>query len=225
MQNEFYNQAAVEWARRNLSRPLKIKLYNVLRLKIFTSILLFIPSLILIMLFIPLKLRGGTEAGWWGIPVCGAALLFPPTLMLIAWLAPFLVTQWKCIKYLDAHRVMTLSGQNFLWEKLYYVDHVSTWIIRTGTRRNKQIKDDQLELVLENGKAIIPSYIHHHREQIWNLINSIPVQNRDDGEIRKIEPRIIQNTAQQAEKSPTWDEILAMMKSLPPPESKGKPKG
>lgn len=87
---------------------------------------------------------------------------------------------------LDAEGVSGSLGQRFLWGKLYYVDHV-TKIVRAGgvTRR---IKDNQLELVFEGGKVIIPPLIHD-RAAVWELVNSMPAEVRDDGVRRQPEPR------------------------------------
>jgi hypothetical protein len=50
-----------------------------------------------------------------------------------------------------------------------------------------QIKDNQLELVFEGGKLIVPPLIHD-RAGVWELINSIPVEVRDDGVSRTAQP-------------------------------------
>ncbi len=71
-----------------------------------------------------------------------------------------------------------LFGQSFPWGKLYYVDHVTKVVIRGGVRR--RIKDNQLELVFEGGKLVVPPMIHA-RAEIWALVNSMPAEVRDDG--------------------------------------------
>ena len=87
---------------------------------------------------------------------------------------------------LDAEGVSGSLGQRFPWGKLYYVDHV-TKIVRAGevTRR---IKDNQLELVFEGGKVVIPPLIHD-RAAVWELVNGMPAEVRDDGVRRQPEPR------------------------------------
>jgi hypothetical protein len=79
---------------------------------------------------------------------------------------------------LDAQGVNSAQGIKFPWEKLYYVDHV-TKHVRAGWV-SRRIKDNQLELVFEGGKVIIPPLIQD-RTAIWSLINSMPAQVRDDG--------------------------------------------
>jgi hypothetical protein len=79
---------------------------------------------------------------------------------------------------LDAEGVNMTGGLRFPWGKLYCIDHVTKY---TRTHRvSHRIKDNQLELVFEGGKVIIPPLIHD-RAAVWSLINSIPVEIRDDG--------------------------------------------
>jgi hypothetical protein len=229
MQSEFYNQPAVEWARRNLSQPVGIKVrFGSPWGRIFGYLLLFIAPLAFFLLGFAILIIGAfTTAGSFAddfreaarLFVWGGILLIPTGGMALVLFLFMRGTRPMFPKSLDARGVTALSGQNFLWEKLYYVDHVSKTINR-GEFTNKKIKDNQLELIFENGKVIIPPLIQH-REQIWNLVNSIPVQNRDDGEIRKTEPRATANAAQPSENSLTLDELMKMIESLPPPESKG----
>ncbi|HEY0428163.1 MAG TPA: hypothetical protein VGC76_10310 [Pyrinomonadaceae bacterium] len=72
-----------------------------------------------------------------------------------------------------------------------------------------------MELVFENAKLIIPPLIHD-REQIWNLINSMPVEVRDDGVVRQMRP-VNENKA-----PASLDELLKMIESLPQPDGENK---
>lgn len=203
MQTEFYNQPVVGWALRNLRQPVEIKVRFGSRWgRIFGYLLLFIAPLAFILLGFATLIISAFATGGSSVDYKTAARLFVwggimliPTGGIALVLSLFMRgTRPMFPKSLDARGVTASSGQKFLWEKLYYVDHVSKWISR-GDLPNKKIKDNQLELVFENGKVIIPPLIQH-REQIWNMVNSIPVQVRDDGEIRKIEPRATANAAQ-----------------------------
>ena len=44
----------------------------------------------------------------------------------------------------------------------------------------RRIKDNQLELVFEGGRLVVPPMIHA-RAEIWALVNSMPAEVRDDG--------------------------------------------
>ncbi len=67
------------------------------------------------------------------------------------------------------------------------MNHVTKVVIRGGVRR--RIKGDQLELVFEGGKLVIPPMIHG-RAEVWALVNSMPAEVRDDGIPRRdVRPR------------------------------------
>ena len=81
-------------------------------------------------------------------------------------------------KYLDAEGVSGSFGQRFTWGKLYHVDHVTKHYRAGGVMR--RVKDNQLELVFEGGRVIVPPLIHD-RAAVWSLINNMPAEVRDDG--------------------------------------------
>ena len=81
-------------------------------------------------------------------------------------------------KSIDSEGVNGNLGHKFHWGKLFYVDHV-TKHARAG-HVSHTVKDNQLELVFENGKVVIPPLIHE-RARVWDLINSMPAEVRDDG--------------------------------------------
>jgi len=94
-------------------------------------------------------------------------------------------TRQTLVESLDADGVSITGGRRFLWDNLQYVDHVSKTTRDGGVTR--KIEDNQLELVFANGKAIIPPLIDD-RERIWALINTMPAQVRDDGQVRAGRP-------------------------------------
>jgi hypothetical protein len=95
-------------------------------------------------------------------------------------------------------------GQRFPWGKLYYVDHVTKYS-RVG-RLSRKVKDNQLELVFEGGKLIIPPLIHD-RARVWDLVNSMPTQVRDDGAPRGAQPV--------ADRPMTGEGFMRFLNSLP----------
>jgi len=107
------------------------------------------------------------------------------------------------VKSLDAEGVRGTMGQRFTWEKLYYVDHVSQ---RFRGRVSRRVKDNQLDLVFEGGKLIIPPMIHD-RGRVWELINSMPAQVRDDGVPRETQPA--------ADRPMTGEDFMRFLNSLP----------
>jgi hypothetical protein len=176
----YYNGPVAEWAGRNIrgrvevtprfsSRPGRIFVYALL----FSAPGAFIA---LGLILFALGARGKDGAG---------SLLFYGFIMSIPCGVIALVGAYVrrgFAKSLDAEGARGAFGQRFPWGKLHYVDHVTKVVIRGGVRR--QIKDNQLELVFEGGKLVIPPMIHG-RAEVWALVNSIPAEVRDDGVPRR----------------------------------------
>jgi hypothetical protein len=178
MQSEFYNQRVVNWAKQNLAQPLEIKLRFASRWArtLLYSLLYLLPVLVIAGL-IARKLTEGGDLNWMGVVLCGGVMLIPPSVIVLIGI----VTQQKLVRSLDADGVKSSMGRRFLWQNLYFVDHISKTTRAGGVTRKTE--DNQLELVFAEGKAIIPPLIQD-RERIWSLINSAPAQVKFDGEIR-----------------------------------------
>lgn len=179
MQPQFYNQPVVNWAKQTLTQPVEIKQrFSSRWARIFAYSLLYLfPVLVFVGAIVWKLTEDYNPPSWWGVLLCGGVILLPPTVIVLLGL----LVQQKLVKSLDAAGVRSSLGKKFLWENLYYVDHVSKHYRAGGVSR--KIEDNQLELVFADGKAIIPPLIYD-RERIWNLINSMPAQIRDDGEVR-----------------------------------------
>lgn len=168
MQNQFYNQPAVDWAKQNLAQPVEIKLLFGERWKMFlVYALLFSVPLLIIALGVVRVLTEKIENGWFGFFAGSGILLLP--CFVIVFVGKH--TRQKLVKSLDSSGVKSSMGRKFLWENLYYIEHVSKFTRVANVSR--KIEDNQLELVFADGKAIIPPLIKD-RERIWSLINSIP---------------------------------------------------
>jgi hypothetical protein len=205
MHNEFYNQPVVEWAKRKLPAPLEIKLlFGSQWMRLLIYLLLFSVPLLIVAALVFLKVQGRFEANWWGISLCGIVMLLPPLLIILV----SLLTRQKIARSLDSDGVSASLGRKYLWRDLYYVDHVSKITRVAGVTR--KTADNQLELVFADGKAIIPPLIDN-RIGVWNLINSIPVQVRDDGKIR--EPRVAADISEN-KGAPSFDAIVKAMQEL-----------
>jgi hypothetical protein len=173
---EYYNQPAADWARQNIKGRVTVRTLLSSRAgMIFTYSLVFcVPAAFFALAVVafalgvrdPYILKGSFFIGLLMLIPCGA----------IALLGAYVRRGFA--KYLDAEGVSGSFGQRFSWGKLYYVDHV-TKHIRAG-RVSHRVKDNQLELIFEGGKLIIPPLIHD-RAEIWELINRMPVAVRDDG--------------------------------------------
>jgi hypothetical protein len=206
IQREFYNRPAVDWARQNLPQPVAIRLKFASRwARLLVYSLLFSIPVLIIAGLIARKIHEGENLSWWGVFLCGGVLLVPGIVIVLLGA----LTRQKLVKSLDDAGVKSSMGKRFLWGNLYYVDHVSK-ITRVGGVTRK-IKDNQLELVFADGKAIIPPLIYD-RERIWNLINSMPVQVRDDGEIRQT--TTTGNSPASGAENLSFDEIVKAMQEL-----------
>ena len=182
----YYNGPVADWARQNIRGRVEVRPRFSSRLGgIFVYALIFCAPgafIALGLLLFALGARAKSGAG---------ALLFFGCLMLIPCGVIALVGAYVrrgFAKSLDAEGARGAFGQRFPWGKLYYVDHV-TKVVRAGgvTRR---IKDNQLELVFEGGKLIIPPLIHE-RAAVWQLVNSMPAEVRDDGVRRPDQTRAV----------------------------------
>jgi hypothetical protein len=158
--NAYDNRPVAEWAQRNITQPVLVRR------------LFFLIGLL------ALALGAKDPSTRFGPFVFGFLLMFPCG--LIALLGAYVRRSFA--RSLDAHGANGSFGVKFQWNKLYYVDHVSKYL-----RGSRRIEDNQLELVFEGGKLIIPPMIHK-RDEIWALINRLPVEVRDDGKPREMTP-------------------------------------
>ena len=172
----YYNKPVADWARQNIRGRVEVTpRFSSRPGRIFAYALLFCAPGAFIglgLLLFALGARAKDGAG---------ALLFFGSLMLIPCGLIALVGAYVrrgFAKSLDAEGARGAFGRRFPWGKLYYVDHVSKVVIRGGVRR--PVKDNQLELVFEGGKLVIPPLIHC-RAEVWALVNSMPAEVRDDG--------------------------------------------
>lgn len=176
MPGEYYNVLAADWARQNLASPVHIRPIGSSR---FGSILIYLLCFSVPLIFLAfgivsfaLGVRDRSIVG--GSIFFGILMLVPAAMIAFAgWYA-----RRGFAGIMDGDGVIGAQGQRFPWGKLYYVDHVSKRMRAGGVSR--VIKDNQIELVFETGKVVIPPLIRD-RDRIWDLIGLIPVQVRDDG--------------------------------------------
>jgi len=200
MQERFYNGPAVNWAKQNLPQAIEVKLLLGKRWQrwLIYALLFSIPLLIIACLVF-LKITGDPQTGWGGIFLCGGVLMFPAIVLVLIGI----VTRQTLVRSIDVNGVRSSTGRTFLWENLYFIDHVSKTFRSGGVSR--KIEDNQLELVFADGKAIIPPLIRD-RDQMWSLINSCPAEVRFDGKVR----------THAQETSSVGDELMNFLNELPP---------
>src|SRR5215213_1279940 len=171
----YYNLPVADWARQNIRGRVEVRPLFSSRLgRIFTYALLFsVPGAFIALGLILFALGARAKDGVGALLFFGFLMLIPCG--LIALLGAYVRRGFA--KSLDAEGVRGAFGQRFPWGKLYYVDHVTKHFRAGGVSR--RVKDNQLELVFEGGKVIIPPMIHD-RAEVWALVNDMPAEVRDD---------------------------------------------
>jgi hypothetical protein len=174
--SEYYNRPVADWARRNIKgrvavRPLFSSRAGVI---IAHSLLFCVPAAFFALGLVLLALGAKANDGAGALFFFGFLTLIPCGLMALV--AAYVRRGFA--KSLDAEGASGSFGQRFLWGKLYYVDHVTKHYRAGGVMR--RVKDNQLELVFEGGKVIVPPLIHD-RGGVWQLIDRMPAEVRDDG--------------------------------------------
>jgi hypothetical protein len=175
----YYNRPVADWARQNIGGRVEVRpLFSSRVGRILTYTLLFcVPGAFFALGLVALALGAKDPPTRYGPFVFGLLLLIPCG--VIAVLGAYVRRGFA--KSLDVEGVNAALGKKFPWGKLCYVDHVTKHVRAGGV--SHRIKDNQLELVFEGGKAIIPPLIYY-RAAIWALVNTMPAEVRDDGEPR-----------------------------------------
>ena len=207
----FYNRPVADWARQNISGRVEVRpLFSSRVGRIFVFALLFcVPGAFFALGLVALALGVRDRSVVGGSFFFGLLMLIPCG--VIALLGAYVRRGFA--KSLDAEGVNAALGQKFPWGKLYYVDHVTKHVRAGGVSR--RIKDNQLELVFEGGKAVIPPLIHG-RAAVWGLVNGMPVGVRDDGV-----PRVDHADGAGVSQIRTQEELMAFLNSPDRPHSPG----
>ena len=172
----YYNRPVADWATKSITGRVEVRPLFSSRLgRIITYSLVFcVPGAFFALGLIALILGAKDPPTRYGPFVFAFLTLIPCGVIVM--LGAYVRRGFA--KSLDAEGVNSALGMKFAWGKLYYVDHVTKYL-RAGWVSHR-IKDNQLELIFEGGKVIIPPLIHG-RAAVWSLINSAPAQVRDDG--------------------------------------------
>src|SRR5688500_4493400 len=152
----YYNKPVADWARRNIRGRVEVTpRFSSRPGRIFAYALLFCaPGAFIALGLLLFALGARAKDGVSALLVFGSLMLIPCS--LIALVSAYVRQGFA--KSLDAEGARGAFGQRFTWGKLYYVDHVSKLITAGGGSR--RIEDNQLELVFEGGKLVIPPLIH-----------------------------------------------------------------
>jgi hypothetical protein len=118
-------------------------------------------------------------------------VIFGALALGISLLAKF--TRRKFARFISAAGVETRSGQRFKWENLHFLNYKNVdasidrrQLAASATRAAilAGVEKVTVELVFANGTAVVPPLVENQPE-ILNLLNSMPVQRRDEGTPRQ----------------------------------------
>jgi hypothetical protein len=196
--DKFSNQLVINWARQSLPQTVEVKLKEH---KVLMGICITLLGLIfggIALLFLASAVVSLKNKGWntevtrglvGGIFFLGVFAAFGGGLLLLG-----RVTRRKFARYLDSDGVETRGGHKFCWGDLQYIDYKK---VNTQMDRNQLavsatraailagVEKVTVALVFAGGTAVVPPLIQNQPE-ILGLLNSIPVQRRDDGKVREI---------------------------------------
>jgi hypothetical protein len=194
MAERYLNQAAAEWARRNLARVVEIELRGsswparvvVALAMLFLGVIFFgIPAILFI------NAAAKFVAHGWGAEVSKPLRLGIFFLAGFGGLAVFLffyvrALRGKLVRFLSADGVTTRGGKKYRWENLQYLDFVT---VRWKLRRNNflfrvlinfifaGVERVKIEMVFTDGTATLAPLIQHQREML-DLLDTIPVRRK-----------------------------------------------
>ena len=209
---EHCNGPVIDWARQNIRSRVEVRLLFSSRAGVIFiySLLFCVPGAFFALGLVALVLGVKDRSMISGAFFFGVLLLIPCG--VIALLGAYVRKGF--VKSLDTEGVSGSFGQRFQWGKLHYVNHVTKHFRAGGV--GHRVKDNQLELVFEGGKLIIPPLIHN-RAAVWELINGMPVEVRDDGV-----QRASHVAASGGNPIKTEEDLMMLLKSLNGTRSSGE---
>ncbi|MBV8858865.1 MAG: hypothetical protein JOZ02_18180 [Acidobacteria bacterium] len=201
MAGQYSNQAAAEWARRNLAQEIEIKLREnswparvlvVLAMLFLGAIFFGIPAILLLNAAAKFLTNG------WGAEVSRLLRLGIFFLAGFGGLAVFLFfyvrsLRRKLVRFLSADGVTTRGGGKYRWENLQYLDYVT--VHRNFVRGYRVyhvllralsnyifagFENLKIEMVFTDGTATLAPLIEDQRE-VLDLLDTIPARRKSDG--------------------------------------------
>jgi hypothetical protein len=199
MAEPYLNQAAAEWARRNLAREIEIKLReNSWSARIVVALAMLFLGVIFF--GIPMILFFSAAAKFvahgWSAEVSKPLRLGIFFLAGFGGLAVFLffyvrTLRRKLVRFLSADGVTTRGGKKYRWENLQYLDYVLVYwkVSRNNVLFQELIKfifagveKLKIEMVFTDGTATLAPLVENQREML-DLLDTIPVRRKANGKI------------------------------------------
>ena len=175
-QESIHNTPVADWAQRHIRERVELRVrFGSRRGRIFAYALLsFAPGSFIALGLLLFAVGAGSDSGAGSLLFFGLLMAIPCTLMAVVAAR----VRANFVTSLDGEGVRGSFGQRFPWSDLRSVDHVSKVVRLGGVRR--RIPDNQIELVFEGGRLVIPPMIRE-REAVWALVDRLPAQVMDDG--------------------------------------------
>ena len=195
MAEQYLNQAAAEWARRNLAREIVIELRgNSVSARIVVALAMNI--LVLIFFGIPAILFFDAAAKFvahgWSAEVSKSLRMGMFFLAGFGGLAVFLFfyvlgLRRKLVRLLSADGVTTRGGKTYRWEDLQRLNYVSFYremsrnvLLRAVSKFIfAGVENLKIEMVFTNGTATLAPLIENQGEML-DLMDTIPVRRRHE---------------------------------------------
>lgn len=193
-QQNFSNQAVVDWAKRNLQKGVEIELkHKSPASKIFLIFAYGFMGIVFLgvpLAFIFISAARYTSEGWSenvsrGVVCGGLLLLILGTLFLgIIWLP--MMTRRKIAKMLSVDGLETRGGQKYVWKNLQFLNYrkVNTRVSGNLAASVVQsalfagVEKVSVDLMFTNGTAVIPPLISNQKE-ILGLLETMPVKRKE----------------------------------------------
>jgi hypothetical protein len=199
MAEQDLNQAAAEWARRNLARDVEFKLRGnswsarivVALAMLFLGVIFFgIPAILFI------NAAAKFAAHGWDAEVSKSLRLGIFFLAGFGGLAVFLFfyvrgLRRKLVRFLSADGVTTRGGKQYRWENLQYLDYVPVyWKVSRNNVLFQElinlifagVEKLKIEMVFTDGTVTLAPLVENQREML-DLMNTIPVERKSNGKI------------------------------------------
>jgi hypothetical protein len=201
MAEQYLNQPAAEWARRNLAREIEIELRgNSWPARVVVALAMNFLGLIFFGIPAILLFNAATQfvAHGWGAEVSES--LRPGIFFLAGFggLAVFLFyyvrgVRRRLVRFLSADGVTTRGGKQYRWENLQYLDYVTVHRNFVGGSRVYHVllrvlsklmfagvENLKIEMVFTDGTATLAPLIENQRE-VLGIIGTIPARRKSDG--------------------------------------------
>lgn len=179
--NEFVNLQTADWARCNITNPIRVKVrFNSLPVQIFliaTFVLFAIPLISLPASLVGVLIRDiftiGLSVKTVVSLIFGGGIFFGCVMLLFIPVLYYRNMRGEIVKTLTSEGIETRNSRKHTWENLSYINQVNT------RRRNVGIVPNSFEIVFTTGKAIVPPLIEN-QVALVQLVNSIPAERQSE---------------------------------------------